>query len=194
MAHVHGGLQRSECASSRQSQLLKDERWLQQRDIYQQTKHGQVCQRNLLDTWMCDTKVFQVFGLVLCSAHNDNEVSQECYDSKQSPRTPRTRKLMSRLLVWVLSVEEQQNVCGSKTLGGKQTKNTKAWLEFCILPPHSASRTALASPSEANHYICLLFFPPPTLNSCHPYLCSSTESSHWMQQFVVLLTERKCLW
>lgn len=32
VAHVHGGLQRSECAGSRESQLLKDEPGLQQRD------------------------------------------------------------------------------------------------------------------------------------------------------------------
>lgn len=45
VAHVHGGLQRSECASSRQSQLLKDDHWLQQRDIWKQTKRGHACQR-----------------------------------------------------------------------------------------------------------------------------------------------------
>lgn len=106
-------------------------------------------------------------------------LSQECYDLKQSLRTPRTRKLMFQIPVWVLSVEEQQNVCGSKTLGGKQTNNTKAWLVFCILPPHSASRTALGSPSEADHYICLLlffFFFFPNLNSGHRYL-----SIHWVE-------------
>lgn len=36
----------------------------------------------------------------------------------------------------VLSVEEQQNVCGSKC------RRAKAWLVSCLLPPHGASRTA----------------------------------------------------
>lgn len=157
------------------------------------------------DTWICDTNTLcRCSSLVLCSAYDDNEVSPECYDLKQSLRTPRATRLMFQLpRCEFLCVEEQQNVCGSKTFGGegggkqtnKQTneKNTKAWLVFCILPPHSASRTALGSPSEADHDICLFFFFffVPKLNSCYPCLCPSTESSHWMQQLVVFPTEKK---
>lgn len=54
----------------------------------------------------------------------------------------------------VLSVEEQQNVCGSKC------RRAKAWLVFCLLPPRSASRTAVGFcfPSKADHDSDVVFY------------------------------------
>ena len=61
VAHVHGGLQRSECAGSRESQLLKDKPGLQQRDFKKNRKKkkerkGGVCQSDdIRDSSTCDT-------------------------------------------------------------------------------------------------------------------------------------------
>lgn len=49
VAHVHGGLQWSECAGSRKSQLLKDNPRLRQRD------KGGVCQSDTGDSSTCNT-------------------------------------------------------------------------------------------------------------------------------------------
>lgn len=49
VAHVHGGLQRSECASSWESQLLKDKPGLQQRD------NRGLRQSDIHDSSTCDT-------------------------------------------------------------------------------------------------------------------------------------------
>lgn len=95
VAHVHGGLQRSECASSRQSQLLNDDQWLQQRDLWRQTKRGHACQRNFHDTWICDTNTLSrcsvlFFVLLMMTMKSP----KSAIDLKQSLRTARTRKLM----------------------------------------------------------------------------------------------------
>lgn len=85
--------------------------------------------------------------------------------------------------MWIKNIRGQTN---------KQTekKHTKAWLVFWILPPVPAEQP-LVRPLKLIITFVFFFFPT---NSCHPYLDPSIHLSHWVQQLVVLLTERKCLW
>ncbi len=87
----------------------------------------------------------------------------------------------------VLSVEEQQNVYGSKC------GRAAACLVFCLLPPHSASRTALSfcSPSKADHDRNVVSFKATdvaevTLSALAFTKCPSTESRRWIQHLVAM--------
>lgn len=169
VAHVHGGLQRSECASSRQSQLLKDDSGPQRRD----EDGGRACGRRPSpgDSWTCDTNT--LFSFVVCSAFNDGDVSTSAMMEAISPERRREPALglpaASRVLRNGRMYVDQKR-------GGAQKS-------FPVPPPHGAGRTG--SPSGADHHILtfvILFFSK--LNSCYLCLCPSTESRHWMQHLV----------
>lgn len=83
----------------------------------------------------------------------------------------------------VLSVEEQQNVCGSKMSQGKK-------LVLCLPPPHSAGRTDVTFyfPSEADHdgNIVSENITEVMLFALAFLMCPSTESCCCIQHLVAM--------
>lgn len=75
----------------------------------------------------------------------------------------------------------------------QKCRRAKAWLVFCLLPPHSASRTAigLCSPSTADHDRNIVSeeatdITEVMLSALAFTKCPSTESCCWIQHLVAM--------